>query len=73
MSVTGMLHHAQHGFLPKRSCTTQLKEVFEDRSAAMEDGDPIDVVYLDFAKAFNSVPHQWLIHKLHAYGIGESF
>ena len=69
MSATGMLHGAQHGFLPKRSCATQLMEVVEDWTAAMEDGDPVDVVYLDFAKAFDSVPHQRLIHKLHAYGI----
>ena len=35
----------------------------------MEDGDSIDVAYLDFAKVFDSVPHQWLIHELHGYGM----
>ena len=36
----------------------------------MEEGEPVDVVYLDFAKAFDSGPHQRLLRKLEAYGIG---
>ena len=56
----GITHSSQHGFLPRRSCTTQLMEVMEHLSACMEDcmedGDPVDVAYLDFAKAFDSMP-----------------
>ena len=69
LSDAGMLTDAQHGFLPKKSCTSQLLEVMEDWSAAVESGEPVDVAYLDFAKAFDSVPHKRLIEKLHAYGI----
>ena len=69
MSGAGLLHGAQHGFLPKRSCISQLMEVMEDWSAAIEAGEPVDVIYLDFAKAFDSVPHQRLLNKLHGYGI----
>ena len=65
----GLLNKAQHGFLPKRSCSTQLLEALEDWSAAVEAGEPIDVAYLDFSKAFDSVPHQRLITRLHGYGI----
>ena len=65
----GLLDPAQHGFLPKRSCSSQMLEVIEDWSAALEEGDPVDVIYLDFAKAFDSVPHQRLLSKLHACGI----
>ena len=69
LSDAGALTDAQHGFLPKKSCTSQLLEVMEDWSAAVESGEPVDVAYLDFAKAFDSVPHRRLLGKLHAYGI----
>ena len=69
LSESGLLNDAQHGFLPKRSRTSQLLEVMEDWSGAIEDGEPVDVAYLDFAKAFDSVPHKRLLGKLHAYGI----
>ena len=69
LTEAGLLSEAQHGFLPGRSCTSQLLEVMEDWSAAVENGEQVDVVYLDFAKAFDSVPHLRLISKLHTYGI----
>ena len=44
----------------------------EDITKWIDDGSPVDVVYLDFQKAFDKVPHQRLLIKLKAYGIGES-
>ena len=38
-------------------------------TVAVEDGDPVDVVYLGFAKAFDSVPHQRLLCKFKAHEI----
>ena len=38
-------------------------------SDAVENGIPVDTIYLDFAKAFDTVPHQGLLNKLHSYGI----
>ena len=35
----------------------------------LDKAKPVDVVYLDFAKAFDSVPHEGLLQKLFAYGI----
>ena len=41
----------------------------ETITTALDDGSGIDVIYLDNAKAFDTVPHRRLITKLHAYGI----
>ena len=38
----------------------------------MDDGSPVDVIYLDFQKAFAKVPHQRLILKLKSHGMGNS-
>jgi hypothetical protein len=59
----------QHGFVPGRSCMTQLLVTLELWSEMLDSGAPIDVIYLDFRKAFDTVPHQRLISKLKAYGI----
>lgn len=70
MVSTHQLHDAQHGFRPKRSCATQLLTTLDDWSLAVERGDAVDAIYLDFSKAFDTVPHQRLLYKLQAYGIG---
>ena len=61
----------QHGFVPGRSCMTQLFVTLEIWSELLDSGAPVDVVYLDFRKAFDTVPHQRLpvLRKLKAYGI----
>ena len=38
----------------------------------MDEGSPVDVIYLDFQKAFDKVPHQRLILKLKSHGMGNS-
>ena len=59
----------QHGFVPGRSCMTQLLTTLEIWSEILDSGAPIDTIYLDFRKAFDTVPHQRLLAKLEAYGI----
>ena len=66
---TGQLSRHQHGFRPRRSCTTQLLEVIDEWSRLIENGEPLDTIYLDFKKVFDAVPHQRLFRKLQAYGI----
>lgn len=60
---------SQHGFVPGRSCMTQLIIVIDKWTDMLDRGEVFDTVYLDFQKAFDSVPHNRLITKLNAYGI----
>ena len=66
---TNQLSDAQHGFVPFRSCATQLLTTMEDCTGLLETGESVDVVYTDFQKASDSVPHHHLLSKLHSLGI----
>ena len=59
----------QHGFRSNRSCLTQLLEYFTEIHNILDDSDPVDAIYLDCKKAFDTVPHKRLLAKLKAYGI----
>ena len=67
-----LINQTQHGFLKGRSCLTNLLDFMEHISKWADDGSPVDVIYLDFQKAFDKVPHQRLLIKLKYHGIGES-
>jgi hypothetical protein len=69
MKENDIICEEQHGFRPGRSCVTQLLEIMDIWTQMFEEGDGIDVVYLDFRKAFDSVPHQRLMMKLRSHGI----
>ena len=69
LDARSLLSEDQHGFRSGRSCVTQLLEIIEIWSSMLDEGGSIDVVYLDFRKAFDSVPHQRLLKKAEAYGI----
>ena len=64
-----LLSNTQHGFRPKRSCSTQLVDVLDAWSKAIEEQSSLDILYLDFQKAFDSVSHRLLLYKLSCYGI----
>ena len=64
-----ILTPAQHGFRSKRSCETQLIATIQDLAEGLSKGQQIDAILLDFAKAFDKVPHQRLMSKLDFYGI----
>ena len=51
------------------SCITQLLHAMEHWTKSLDDGNDVDIVYLDFCKAFDCVPHQCILFKLKAYDI----
>ena len=65
-----LLNLSQHGFLKTRSCLTNMLCFFEEITKRIDEGSPVDIIYLDFQKAFDKVPHQRLLLKLKAHGIG---
>ena len=64
LELNKIFHNDQHGFRNGRSCQTQLLEVMEIWSAIFDNNQNWDCMYLDFAKAFDSVPHERLLKKM---------
>ena len=59
----------QFGFLRGHSCTTQLFHVMDILTKSLDQGVPVDVIYMDLKKAFDTVPHKRLLYKMEYYGI----
>ena len=64
-----LIRDSQHGFTPGRSCITNLLEFLEEITQNIDEGNPCDIIYMDFQKAFDKVPHARLIKKLEKHGI----
>ena len=62
----------QYGFIKGRSNTLQLLKVTDEWVNIIEDGGQVDVIYTDFEKAFDRVPHKRLLSKLYSYGIHDT-
>ena len=72
LSSYQLIHNSQHGFTRGRSCLTNLLEFMEGVTGELDSGNSLNLVYLDFAKAFDKVPYIRLSKKLEAHGISGS-
>jgi ribonuclease P/MRP protein subunit RPP40 len=67
-----LLSAEQHGFVKKRSCLTNLISFLDDITERLDRGEPVEVCYLDFQKAFDSVNHRLLMLKLRNFMLSET-
>ena len=63
------MHELQNGFVSVKSCETELISLLHDLTQNLDQSIQTDLISLDFAKAFNTVPHNRLLYKLDWYGI----
>ena len=71
-----LISSSQFGLLPGHSCSTQLLYVMDIITSSLDHELPVDVIYLDLQKAFDSVPHKGhnrLLVKVESYGISGKF
>ncbi|KAI8518891.1 hypothetical protein Bbelb_021480 [Branchiostoma belcheri] len=64
-----ILYDLQHSFSHGKSCETQLLSLTDDLAFNRNNGTQTDLIFMDFAKAFDKVPHRRLLHKLQYYGV----
>ena len=69
LSLNNLIFSSQHGFMARRSCLTNLLEYLEVLTSLIDSCQSVDIIYLDFAKAFDKVPHVRLSTVLNAHGI----
>ncbi|GAB0209228.1 hypothetical protein GRJ2_003388500 [Grus japonensis] len=64
-----VIRPSQHGFVKGRSCLTNLISFYDKVTLLVDEGKAVDVVYLDFNKAFDIVSHSILLENLAAHGL----
>ena len=64
-----ILYNLQHGFWKARSCESQLIDFIQELNSKNNQNIQTDLIIMDFAKAFDKVPHKRLLFKLNYYGI----
>ena len=72
LTANNLLSGCHHSFVSDRSCTTNLLFTLEICTLMIDEGSSVDAIYLDFAKAFDSVPHERLLKKVEALEIEET-
>jgi len=64
-----LINASQHGFLPGKSCTTNLLSYLNEVTLALDRGIPYDVIMIDYHRAFDLVPFCHMLQKLESHGV----
>ena len=67
--LNNLFSPAQYGFIKGRSTMLQLLKIVDNITTSLDSGGQVDIIYTDFEKAFDKVPHKRLLSKLKSYGI----
>jgi hypothetical protein len=70
--ANNILSDMQHGFRYKRSCESQFVITVQEIVKRLAKGSQVNIILLDFVKAFDKVPHARLLHKLSYYGVNHN-
>ena len=70
LGQNNLLSINQHGFMKGRSTASNLVETLDEWTSMIDDRIPVDCIYIDLAKAFDSVSHAKLLYKLESFGFG---
>jgi len=69
LKVNHGVRPSHHGFMNGRSCLTNLISFYDKLTRLVDEGQAVNVVYLDFSKAFDAVRHNILVEKLAAHSL----
>jgi len=67
-----LFSYKQYGFLPSRSTVIQLLKILDEWTNDLDFGKQIDVIYMDFEKAFDKGLHYRLVSELKSYGLADT-